>query len=415
VGRGGGWLNDATYSRVALRYDLPPSAADGTFGFRVALYADPSARTAPIVTTVAAVPGVGEGTFTISGSVTSDGGSPVTARGVVYDLVPEPTLASAIASPAGAGIGDFSSTLTSLVLDATYYARAYATNALGTRYGAEITFKRVGTPTGFSLIPAGVFQMGDALDGLANAPVRQVTVSAFYMAQRETTKALWDEVREWGLSRGYTDLPVGDAKTAVHPVAGVNWFHVIKWCNARSEKEGLTPCYTVGGTPMRTGTVIPVVNWTAKGYRLPTEAEWEKAARGGLNGKRFPLGDTVTHSQANYQSNSAYAYDISPTRGFHPTYAAGNQPYSSPVGSFAANGYGLHDMTGNVWEWCWDWQGTYAPGAQTDPKGNASGTHKVFCGGSWLDFADFCRVSYRYAFLPSDWYYNVGFRPVRGL
>jgi formylglycine-generating enzyme required for sulfatase activity len=257
--------------------------------------------------------------------------------------------------------------------------------------------------------------MGDALDGIADAPVRQVTVSAFYMAQRETTKALWDEVREWGASRGYTDLPVGGGKAATHPVQEVSWFDVIKWCNARSEKEGLPPCYTGGGSTMRTGTAIPIVNWTAKGYRLPTEAEWEEAARGGLNGKRFPWGDTITHSQANYSSRSTDAYDISPTRGAHRTYAVGGFPYSSPVGSFAANEYGLYDMSGNAWEWCWDWYQNYASGVQTDPKGSAAGSHRVFRGGSCGGLASGCRVSFRIKDIPSLRYFIVGFRPARGL
>ena len=266
---------------------------------------------------------------------------------------------------------------------------------------------------GFVRIPGGSYQIGDNLDGISGAPVTSVSLSGYYLSVNDTTKAQWDGVRTWGLSNGYTDLVAGEGKASNHPVHTVSWYDVVKWANAASEKEGLTPCYRVGGSVYRTGNSDAVVcDWSANGYRLPPEAEWEVAARGGLSGKRFPWGDTITHSQANYYSDSGYAYDVSPTRGFHPAYASGGTPFTSPVGSFAANGYGRRDMAGNVWQWGWDWYGTYSGGS--DPKGSAAGSYRVLRGGFWYDYADFARCAQRYIGAPSGAFGSVGFRLARG-
>ncbi len=258
-------------------------------------------------------------------------------------------------------------------------------------------------PTGMVMIPAGSFQMGDTFndspDGWGERAVHTVYVSAFYMDKYEVTKALWDEVKTWATAHGYSFDNPGSGKAANHPVQTVNWYDAVKWCNARSEKEGRVPAYyTDAGLSVRyrAGQVAPYVSWSS-GYRLPTEAEWEKAARGGASGHRFPWADTdtITHSRANYYSVSDYAYDTSPTRGYHPTFNDGVYPYTSPVGYFAPNGYGLYDMAGNVWEWCWDWYGSYSSDSQTDPRGPASGSSRVVRGGGWSAFAFGCRSASR--------------------
>jgi formylglycine-generating enzyme required for sulfatase activity len=277
--------------------------------------------------------------------------------------------------------------------------------------------------TEFALIPAGNFTMGDSLiDGYVDdLPEVTVNVSAFLMAKNEVTMALWNEVRTWGASNGYTDIAVGAVKEANHPAQKISWWDVVKWSNARSQKEGLTPVYTVSGAVMRTGTTEPSADWSANGYRLPTEAEWEKAARGGLSGQRFPWGDTISFSQANYYANLALPYDLSGIQNnYHNRYRSG-AAYTSPVRTFLANGYGLHDMAGNVFEWCWDWYGeagsSYRDGA-TDPRGANSGTARVIRGGSWGYDARYCRVAERRVsgfgtFAPSHNSGHVGFRIAR--
>lgn len=290
-------------------------------------------------------------------------------------------------------------------------------------------------PEGFALVPGGRFRMGDLLnDHREIQDVHDVELSPFLMSRFETTNEEYCEIMNWAYTSGlvlvqsnnivgvdgrvYMALGRYDSEIAYeggrfvvregrehHPVAYVSWYGAAAYCNYRSIKDGLEPCYDVG-----TWTVDPSRN----GYRLPTESEWECAARGGLEARRFPWADSdvITHAYANYRSNTNVWYDQSPTRGFHPVYG-NSRPRSSPVGSFAANHYGLYDMIGNIYEWVHDWAARYERVFQRDPLGPATGTFKVLRGGSWYTTAERATCAARYVSArPEEAIGDVGFRVV---
>jgi formylglycine-generating enzyme required for sulfatase activity len=263
------------------------------------------------------------------------------------------------------------------------------------------------------LIPAGTFQMGDAFNDASQTtqtwelPVHTVFVSAFYIDALEVSKAKWDAVYSWAVSHGYDFDGPGRGKAPNHPVQYVSWYDCVKWCNAKSEMEGRTPAYYTSAAKTavyRSGQLDIHNDWVRwdTGYRLPTEAEWEKAARGGASGRRFSWGnsDTIQHSRANYRSTIYFSYDTSPTQGAHPDYDDGVEPYTSPVGSFLPNGYGVYDTTGNVHEWNWDWfsDSYYETSPGTDPRGSptppASNSRMARGGGSGFNARN-CRVASR--------------------
>ena len=287
----------------------------------------------------------------------------------------------------------------------------------------QVTADDAAAPSGMALIPAGSFTMGNCMspsEGDSDElPLHTVYVSAFYMDKYLVTKSLWDTVYQWAIAHGYTFDYAGSGKASTHPVQMIDWYDCVKWCNARSEQEGRVPAYYTDaglGVRYRTGQVAPYVSWSS-GYRLPTEAEWEKTARGGASGQRFPWGNTISWSQANYVADplsaGGYAYDVNPTSGYVPAFNDGVYPYTSPVGYFAANGYGLYDMAGNVWQWCWDWYGSYSSGSQSDPRGPPSGSGRVIRGGGWGSGAFYCRAAYRgYDFYPPGSYDSFRFRSV---
>jgi formylglycine-generating enzyme required for sulfatase activity len=290
-----------------------------------------------------------------------------------------------------------------------------------------LTVERTNGMDGMALIPAGSFTMGDNLDGEGDAVPIGVTVSAFYMDMNLVSYSQWQTIYSWATSHGYGFGNAGSGKAANHPVQMVDWYDCVKWCNARSQQAGKTPVYytDAGMTQVYTrGEVAPYVNWSAQGYRLPTEAEWEKAARGGLSGHRFPWGDTISESQANYGADTAdFSYDLGPD-GYNAVGEIGGRPYTSPVGYFAPNGYGLYDMTGNLSEWCWDWYAypPYPPGSPylggTDPRGPVGPVvliRRVVRGGSWGSYAAGARCAYRYHYGPGSAFDSFGFRCVRGL
>jgi formylglycine-generating enzyme required for sulfatase activity len=215
------------------------------------------------------------------------------------------------------------------------------------------------------LVEGGTFQMGDSRgDGYGDErPVHYVTVSGFYLGKYEVTQ------REWRTLMGNNPSYVkGDDL----PVERVSWYDAVSYCNKLSVSKGLVPCYTIDGKRV-------TCDFTKNGFRLPTEAEWEYAARGGRFSGGFKFtGNSILDAVGWYDANS--------------------KKKTHPVGQKQGNELGLHDMSGNVWEWCWDWYGSYTVGGQTDPLGATTGYKRVVRGGSWHSSEKLARVSYRSSF-----------------
>ncbi|OGV68555.1 MAG: hypothetical protein A2283_20070 [Lentisphaerae bacterium RIFOXYA12_FULL_48_11] len=290
-------------------------------------------------------------------------------------------------------------------------------------------FVESSAPLDMVVIPSGKFLMGggNMFGYFSNAPPHIVDVMGFNMDIDEVTWELWMKVRKWGEARGYTDLPAGQAgsskrelTTPQHPVVNVNWYDCVKWCNARSEKEGLTPVYYLNRTQTniyrigKSDLEMASVDWSANGYRLPTEAEWEKASRGGLEKCYFPWGNApLSGARANYFS-SGDPFD----EGTTPVgYYNGKQEINGgKKGHDMMNRYGLYDMAGNVYEWCWDWYGEISETMAGNPRGPSSGAERIIRGGCWrsrVEYLLFCVK--RTSLLPAEQNDFVGFRCVRNL
>jgi formylglycine-generating enzyme required for sulfatase activity len=268
-----------------------------------------------------------------------------------------------------------------------------------------------GTPTPLEMVwvPGGSFEMGKNLGtggGYDVIPVHTVTLSGFNMGKYPVTQAQYKDVM--GTNPSYfSSNPASGETQENRPVEMVSWYDAIVFCNKLSMAKGLSPAYRISGStnPADWGAV-PTTSYNATwdaavivsgttGYRLPTEAQWEYAAKGG-NGSP----GNYTYSGSNNVDDVAW-------------YSGNSGSKTHEVGKKAPNGLGLYDMSGNVWEWCWDWYGSYTNGEQPDPTGPVSGAYRVGRGGIYYFTAEYARSACRYGNDAGGRFDVIGFRLAR--
>ena len=347
--------------------------------------------TTPTITTTTPT-NITSTTATTGGNITDDGGSQITVSGICYSTSPNPTTADNHTTDGITTTGTFTSNLTGLQPGTTYYVRAYATNSSGTAYGNEEQFTTLsGGTTTFPgqtvLVNGGTFMMGSPSGtGYSNEhPQHSVTVSSFRISKYEIT------------NQQYADFMNAINSNADGSVGGVEYLDMDDG-DIQISHNGSSFVVDAG---KENYPVLEVSWYGAKAYcehyggRLPTEAEWEFAARGGNSSNGY------TYSGSNNIDDVAWYYDNS-----------GNTTHT--VGTKSPNELGIYDMSGNVWEWCSDWydRSYYGSSPSNDPQGPAMGASRVGRGGSWNFGASGCRVAYRADGFPTGSNNNLGFRPV---
>jgi len=241
---------------------------------------------------------------------------------------------------------------------------------LGISCGKSVRLDKLSIP--MTKVAGGTFQMGSNDSDWTN-PIHTVTVDSFYIGTYEITQDIYEQVMGTNPS---------NFEGARLPVETVNWYDAVEFANALSRKDGLDEVYTIDGEDV-------VCDWDKKGYRLPTEAEWEYAARGGAKNQGY------TYAGSNTVGDVAWYFDNSSNK-------------THNVGSKTANELGLYDMSGNVWEWCWDYSDKYPASAQMNPRGPLSGSGRVIRGSSWCGFVLFMSLANRTALTPSIRISSIG-------